>query len=339
MFAIEKDVDLTSFNSFRLASKAQFFAAVSSEDELLEALEFAKKQAIDVVVLGGGTNVVFTGDVPGLTVHMSNKGVSFDGCDVTVAAGEQWHELVDHTLDKGFYGLENLSLIPGTVGAAPMQNIGAYGVELHQYFSNLQAMNRVTLESRTFGLDECEFGYRDSFFRRQAGAEWVITRVSLRLREDDSPDLAYPGIREALDDKKLAPGAVNVARVVSMLRRQKLPDQRSVGNVGSFFKNPIVDKTTAARLKQEFPSIPLFAFGDNVKVSAAWMIDQAGLKGRSCGDIEVARQHALVLINTGAGTSTDVMTLVDEINAAVSERYGMTLEIEPRFYPASPFRD
>ncbi len=330
---IQQDVDLTSLNSFGLASKARYLASVVDEQGLLEDLAFAKEQDLDVFVLGGGTNIVLTGNIDGLVIHMASRGISIDRNGLTAEAGENWDGVVQQSLAAELYGLENLSLIPGSAGAAPMQNIGAYGVELVNVFESLNAVHRHTLEKKKFASEECDFSYRDSWFKHGEGTDWVVTSVSLYLNKQNNPDTSYPGIREKLEQSSLEPTARNVSKVVCELRQEKLPDPATTGNVGSFFKNPIVGQQTAERLQSEFPGMPQFPFDGKVKLSAAWLIDNANLKGKSVGGIQVAPQHALVLVNNGNGSSADVLQLVNDITSIVTERYDLSLEVEPRFYP------
>ena len=302
----------------------------------MAGLAFAKQERLKVYVLGGGSNLIFTGNLDGLVILMQFKGISFHGDRVHAAAGENWHGLVEKTLAQGLFGLENLALIPGSVGAAPIQNIGAYGLELCERFAQLTAVHRSTLETRCFHLEDCEFEYRNSVFKHREAEHWVITELSLALSHNDRPQLRHRGLQEQLECQKKPLNARAVAATVSQLRRQKLPAPEAIGNVGSFFKNPVLAPGPAESLKAAFPQLPVYALDAGVKLSAAWLIDQAGLKRRAVGDIQVSAQHALVLVNKGRGRAEDLAQLLAVIGAAVRAKYGIDLEVEPVFYPSAP---
>ncbi len=299
----------------------------------MAGLAFAKKRNLRVYVLGGGSNVIFTGNLDGLVILVELKGISFQADTVQAAAGENWHALVQKTLDQGLFGLENLALIPGSVGAAPIQNIGAYGLELRERFARLTAVHRSTLETRCFLSEDCEFDYRYSVFKGPEAENWVITDLTLTLSHLDKPVLSHEGLQHLLECQKVEPNARSVASAVIQMRRQKLPEPEQIGNVGSFFKNPVLSVTVAKHLKTAFPAMPFFALDARVKLPAAWLIDQAGLSGRAVGDIQVSKQHALVLINKGGGRAEDLLQLLAEIVSVVRSKYGIDLELEPVFYP------
>jgi len=332
--AIRENVELKRFNSLQLPSSARWFCEISSTEALLEALEYAHRMSIPVIAIGGGTNLVLLSDLEALVLRPAIKGIKVDGNLVTAGAGESWHGFVEHCLNLQRYGLENLALIPGTVGAAPVQNIGAYGVELDQFVERVVAVHTGTLQSRVFSRDDCRFDYRDSRFK--AEQDWIITEVSFRLRESEMPVADYPGIRAWLDEQGLKVSSRNVFRAVTSIRLAKLPDPENTPNAGSFFKNPLVSTAEAERLAARFPGIPVFPAAEEValqKLSAAWLIDHAGLKGRSAGRFSVSEQHALVLVNDGGGSAANLLELIALIRETVHDHFGIQLEPEPRFYP------
>lgn len=329
-----ENVSLDALNSLGMSARARWFCDVSSLEDIQEAIAFASMHKLSLLPLGGGTNMVFMGDVDGLVVRNCLPGIDIQEGEVTAGAGENWHGMVTQLVESGLYGLENLALIPGSVGAAPIQNIGAYGVELSDHFSHLTAVDVRTGEECTFGSEECAFGYRDSRFKQQP--DYFITAVTLSLTRDDHPVVTYPGIVAWLQAQKLDVSCRNVFSAVTAIRREKLPDPSSEPNVGSFFKNPVVDGDTADRLSSRFNDLPVFARADGqVKLSAAWLIDQAGLKGSTSGAFEVSQRHALVIVNRGGGTPGELRALVDLIQDTVRRDFGVALELEPGLYPAA----
>ncbi len=330
--------DLTPLNSFRLRSCARYFCAVTTEDELFEALAFAKQKGLGCLVLGGGTNVVLDEQLDNLVIHIDMQGFYVTGCNVIAAAGQNWHELVLATLAVNLFGLENLALIPGSVGAAPIQNIGAYGSELAGFVDSVVAVHRHDVVKQRFSVADCEFGYRESIFKQRESENWVICEVALTLRDQAELQLSYPGIQEMLAELSLAADAQGVAEAVMALRRRKLPAPESEPNVGSFFKNPVVDEQTSQQLVSDYPDIPVYKSSGPgatlTKLSAAWLIERAGLKGFRLGSVGVSDQHALVLTNRDFATARDVKALSDYICDRVDQRFGIRLEIEPRLYPS-----
>lgn len=288
------------------------------------------------LVIGGGSNLLITGDIQAPVVSMALRGRRFirergDRVIVEAAAGEPWDALVHWTLNSGFFGLENLALIPGTVGAAPIQNIGAYGVELREVFDSLDAVHMQTGRLRRFDAQDCAFGYRDSVFKQAAGQHWMVCAVRLALSRNPRLQLDYGDIRDALAQAGVvAPTPHAVAQAVSSIRRRKLPDPAVLGNAGSFFKNPLIDPTQARKLREHEPQIPLWPSAEQIKVSAAWMIERCGWKGHRQGDAGVHAAHALVLVNHGQASGADLLALASRIRDSVRERFGVTLEPEPR---------
>ncbi|WP_375451297.1 UDP-N-acetylmuramate dehydrogenase [uncultured Devosia sp.] len=328
-----RDMDLGGVNTFGLAATSRFGATVTSDAELIAAHAFSRDNALPVHILGGGSNVVLSPRFDGLTLRIAGKGKtivsrSAETTVVQAAAGEDWHELVVWTLDHGLPGLENLALIPGTVGASPVQNIGAYGVELADRFDSLTAFDTQTLTWHDFNAADCRFAYRQSVFKAQPG-RYVVTAVRFALPSVWQPVLGYAGL-DTLPDTASA-GAI-FDRVVA-LRQSKLPDPRAIGNVGSFFHNPVVPPSVRHALMAEHPVAPAYGQPDgSFKLSAGWLIEQCGLKGAREGQIGVSDRHALVLVNHGGGTRAEVEALAARITEAVFERFGVSLTAEPVFY-------
>ncbi|WP_237056198.1 UDP-N-acetylmuramate dehydrogenase [Microbulbifer sediminum] len=337
---IQSDVDLQPYNTLAIAARAAHFARVETLEQLQEALEFARRKHLPILPLGGGSNIVLTGDFPGLVVHLDNPGLSIskqgDCTSITAGAGENWHRLVLATVDRGLGGLENLALIPGRIGAAPIQNIGAYGVELRDTFQSLEAVHVATGEVHRFSAAECEFGYRDSVFKGRARDQYIITSVCLHLPEEWHPRTDYPALQQYFREQQVdATGLTprGVADAVIAVRTSKLPDPGVIPNAGSFFKNPVVDRELYHELKQAYPDLVAYEVGDRWKLAAGWLIDRAGWRGRRQGAVGVHERQALVLVNPGRGNGAEVTGLAREIAADIKARYGVELEPEPRYYP------
>lgn len=332
----QRDVELRPYNSLALSARAAHFVRVATLEDVQAALDFARAHGLPVTVLGGGSNLVLAGDLPGLTIQVDIRGRSLvsecgDAVQVRVGAGEGWHGTVQYCLAQGWYGLENLALIPGTVGAAPIQNIGAYGVELESRFLELEAIAIATGETQRFARADCAFGYRDSLFKGAGRDAWLITSVTLALSRRPAPVLTYPALREALADIPAADiTPERVAAAVMALRRARLPDPADVPNAGSFFKNPVVGADQARRLAERFPGLVTFpAVDGGVKLAAAWLIERAGWKGVARAGVGVHDRQALVLVNRGGGAAA-LLALARDIRADVAERFGVELELEPR---------
>jgi UDP-N-acetylmuramate dehydrogenase len=311
---------------------------VEPEPVLTLALALARQRQWPLLVLGGGSNLVLSGDFPGLCLQVALRGISHEILDsqwvcVTAAAGENWHEFVALCLRQGWHGLENLALIPGTVGASPIQNIGAYGVEMGDFLSHLEAIDRQTGERRRFSVRECRLGYRDSLFKRQARDRYVITSVSFRLRRQPKPNLTYRVLAEALAGEG-APTPRALFDAVIAIRQQKLPDPRALPNAGSFFKNPVVSLEHYQSLKARFPALSAYPDSGGMKLAAGWLIDQAGWKGVGEGGAAVHDAQALVLVNRGGATGADVRRIAAAIGDDVFARFGVRLEPEPVFVRA-----
>lgn len=335
---VQSRVSLKPYNSFGIDVKAGHFADARSDDDVRDLLAYAGAHQLQVLVIGGGSNLLLTRDVPALVVRMASSGIRLlcdDGQQVVVEAeaGEAWHPFVQWTLAQGLAGLENLSLIPGTVGAAPMQNIGAYGVEIKDVFAGLTALDRQTGELRDFSLEECDFAYRDSYFKRNPG-RWVILRVRFRLARNAALHLDYGPVRQRLTQMGVEhPGAQEVSDAICSIRREKLPDPAELGNAGSFFKNPVVSAELAARIRQEYPAAVAYPQADGqVKLAAGWLIENAGWKGYRDGDAGVHQAQALVLVNHGQATGAQLHELARKIQADIARRFDVELEMEPNLY-------
>jgi len=330
---IQYNVSLLPYNTFGIDVKAAHFTAVHSEADMREALQ----SGIDpVLVLGGGSNIIFTRDVSGLVIKndISHIGVvrAFKNrAWIDAGAGVQWHDLVTWAVENNLGGLENMSLIPGTVGAAPVQNIGAYGVELKDVFVSLKAMETATGRTRTFSLKECAFGYRDSVFKRELKGKYIIASVRISLtRLQHQLNLSYGDIGKTLASMGIdKPGIRDVSNAVCQIRRSKLPDPTEIGNCGSFFKNPETDSAVLHTIRKTHPDVPSYPLSDGrVKVPAGWLIEQCGWKGKRVGNTGSYGKQALVLVNYGGATGEEVKNLSDQIIQSVQEKFGITLERE-----------
>jgi UDP-N-acetylmuramate dehydrogenase len=331
-----ENFSLTPLNTFGIAAHARFFAAPASEGELQALLGSVTARNLPFCVLGGGSNVIFAGDVPGLVIQPALKGIRClsegDGHFLVEAfAGEKWHDFVQHTLQQGWYGLENLSLIPGTVGASPIQNIGAYGVELTERLHSLTAVDIATGALRDFSHAECRFGYRDSVFKQDLRGQYIITRVRFSLLKKPALKVDYGDIQLELAARGIKePTPLQVADAVIAIRTRKLPLPAVLGNAGSFFKNPVVPMAKLELLRQEHPQVVSYPQGSAAKLAAGWLIEQAGWKGRRLGPVGAYEKQALVLVNHGGARGGDVMRVAHAIQAAVQEKFGVMLEIEPQ---------
>ncbi|AIS16790.1 UDP-N-acetylenolpyruvoylglucosamine reductase [Pseudomonas rhizosphaerae] len=336
---IRADQSLKPFNTFGIEVKAAFFVSVHSDAELEQALAWAATQNLRVLVIGGGSNLLLTADLTDvLVVRMASRGVRLleevgDRVLLEAEAGEPWHPFVLQTLELGLAGLENLSLIPGTVGAAPMQNIGAYGVEIKDVFAGLTALDRDTLQVRNFSVAECAFGYRDSLFKRQPG-RWVILRVRFTLSHSAALHLDYGPVRQRLAEQGIdEPTPRDVSAAICSIRREKLPDPAELGNAGSFFKNPVVTAPVLDAIRGEHPDVVAYPQADGgFKLAAGWLIERAGWKGYRDGDAGVHRLQSLVLVNYGGASGKQLHDLAQRIQDDIQARFGVALEMEPNLY-------
>jgi len=336
----QANAPLRGLNTFGIDARARLLWRLESLGDLPQLCEALRDDAgkghpQPPLILGGGSNLLIAADPQQPIVQMAMRGLRImhdDGKCVIVeaAAGEAWDPLVRWTLSQGLAGLENLALIPGTVGAAPIQNIGAYGVELCDSFESLDAVDLGSGAARSFSAHDCAFGYRDSVFKHGEAAHWLVTAVRLRLSRVADLKLDYGEIRAELAEARiLAPTPIDVADAVSRIRRRKLPDPAVIGNAGSFFKNPLIEPEQATALTAREPELPCWPSGDQVKVSAAWMIERCGFKGLRVGDAGVHARHALVLVNHGHALGSEVLALASRIQEAVDQRFGIRLEAEP----------
>ncbi|NLZ79811.1 MAG: UDP-N-acetylmuramate dehydrogenase [Gammaproteobacteria bacterium] len=333
--AIQEQVSLRAYNTLAVDVRARFFVAVDSLEQLQAALLWAQQQDIAVLLLGGGSNLVLAADLDLLVIHLQLRGIQVLDEDanfarIEVQAGENWHDFVQWSLAQGLSGLENLSLIPGHVGAAPVQNIGAYGAELQDYFESAWVYDRQTQQPQRLTKAQCQFAYRDSLFKRESGRR-VILSVIFKLPKQADLRLDYGDLRGYLAQQQIsAPTPQDVSRAVCAIRAEKLPDPQQLANTGSFFKNPVVSAEHAEQLKQRYPKLVCFAQADGQsKLAAGWLIDQAGWKGHRQGDAGVHAKQALVLVNYGTASGQDILQLAAQIQADIRERYGVELEIEP----------
>ncbi len=335
---IVKNVSLKPFNTFGLDVNAKALAALGSVTDLQEILRDATMKNEDRFVLGGGSNILFTRNVDALVLKNEIGGIDKVEEDksaylVKAGAGVAWHELVMYCIKNHYAGIENLSLIPGNVGAAPMQNIGAYGVELKDVFESLEAVEMETGEVHAFHAKECEFGYRESVFKRSLKDRFVITSVTLRLRKEAKLNTSYGAIEQELESMNIQnPTIRDVSNAVISIRQSKLPDPKEFGNAGSFFKNPILDSSKFEELKSKHSNIPGYASGENVKLAAGWLIEQCGWKGKVVGNTGSHAKQSLVLVNYGHASGVEIFNLSTKILESVYNTFGVQLEREVNVY-------
>jgi len=330
---IEQHKSLLPYNSFHIDALADQFVSVSDVDQLREVLQ--KDQGNAVWVLGGGSNILLTKNIRGSVLKMDIRGVDLikeneSHVYVRAGAGENWHSFVLYSIGRNWGGLENLSLIPGNVGAAPIQNIGAYGAELKDSFYELEAFDRKNRKIYTFGLNDCAFGYRDSFFKSAGKNRYIILNVTFILNKTPVLNTSYGAIQEELKQMDIRnPSVRSVSQAVINIRRSKLPDPAEIGNAGSFFKNPVVDHALFLSLSKAYPDLPAYPHEErSVKLAAGWRIEQCGWKGYRKGDAGVHPRQALVLVNYGGASGKEVLELADAIAASVKKRFGIGLEKE-----------
>ena len=341
---IQTNFSLKNLNSFGIDVRAHAYLKITSRAQLQQALRNRALAALPRLVLGGGSNILLTQDFDGLVLHMASSGIEIVARDpdlalaldpdvdyVCAAAGENWHSFVLWTLAQGLGGLENLALIPGTVGAAPIQNIGAYGVEIKDSLHSVTVFDGDSGLIRVLERDACRLAYRDSIFKHRGGRALVVLDVTFALPKKWQPQLRYAELAQALKGNT-APTAREIADAVIAIRRRKLPDPAVIGNAGSFFKNPVVSTEQCVLLLKQFPALVHHAQGDgSEKLAAGWLIDQCGWKGRNLGPAGVYPKQALVLVNNGGASGPDIVRLAQAIQADVLARYGVRLEPEPVF--------
>ncbi|MCC7303576.1 MAG: UDP-N-acetylmuramate dehydrogenase [Bacteroidia bacterium] len=332
---IRENCSLKAYNTFGMDVKARFIAEVDQVEEFIQLLSNPPFSQLPRLILGGGSNVLLTKDVEGVVIVNCIKGMRVVREDdnhvwVRAGAGENWHEVVTWAVDHGWGGIENLSLIPGSAGAGPMQNIGAYGSEIKDAFEELEALEISNLHLRKFNANECRFGYRESFFKHEGKDRFIIVSITLRLNKQPVLNTSYGAIREELVKMGVhSPTVRDVSTAVGNIRRSKLPDPRVTGNAGSFFKNPVVSAKHAGRLKENFKNMPSYPQPDGtVKLAAGWLIEQAGWKGFRRADAGVHPQQALVLVNYGSALGKDILALSEEIRSDIKNKFNVELERE-----------
>lgn len=332
---MHKDYDLTDKLTFHVPAKSSYYSEVFSDNDLRELLDWARSHDQQILLLGGGSNMLFHSDFEGLVIRIAHEGVnvlSDDGrrVEVEVGAGVVWHEFVLHTIKEGLGGIENLSLIPGCVGASPMQNIGAYGVEVEEVLSYVEAINLETGLLRRFTVEECQLAYRDSIFKTTEKNNWAIVRVAFLLDRESELKMSYGAISDELQDIPVSERTFkDVSDAVIRIRKSKLPDPDVLGNAGSFFKNPILSQTDFQQIHKLHPEIPNYPQPNgDVKLAAGWLIDRAGWKGHDRGTHGVHEMQALVLINKGGATGKEIWALALEIISSIKEEFNINLEPE-----------
>ena len=325
------------YNTFGIPATADRYITVSAKDELLDLLQHdTLLHTKPFFVLGGGSNIIFARHYPGTILHLENKGIHLvqelpqsQEVLVEASAGENWDSFVQHCIANGWHGTENLAAIPGTVGASPVQNVGAYGVEAKDIIHSVHTFEVSTGNERTFSRDECRFGYRDSIFKKELKGQYIVWSVTFRLSRTFTPDLRYKAIADAIASSGIeTPTPQQLADTIASVRWAKLPRPKETGSAGSFFKNPVVDATQYERLKADYPDIVAYPAADGYKLAAGWLIEHSGWKGRSLGRCGVYSKQALVLVNLGGCTGQEVINLADAVTADVYKKFGITLEKE-----------
>ncbi len=333
---IQENIPLAQYTTFKIGGPAKFFCAVSDENELVQAVKYAKAGKIPMFILGGGSNLLISDKgYDGLVIKIELAGVSFSGDKVTAAAGESWDRLVEETVKRGLYGLENLSAIPGTVGATAVQNIGAYGADISRTIEFVRALDTKKLEFRDISNAECKFGYRDSLFKQQRG-RYIISTVTFQLENQGNVDISYKDLVEyfSSQDKKVSPDSTptlaEVRQAVVKIRSGKLPDWRLWGTAGSFFKNPIVRTEIFTEFKKKYPAMPGFPEGDGlVKIPLGWILDKVcNIKGMEFGNAKVFENQALVIVAKPGATAEEVLVLTSRIRDLVWKKTGLEIEAE-----------
>lgn len=336
---IQENINIQAYNTFGIDCNTKYFAPFNSIKDLQSILANPIRKANKLLVLGGGSNLLFTKDFNGLIIKNELTGIYKVKEDaeyvwIEAMAGETWHDFVMYAIDHDYGGIENLSLIPGSVGAAPMQNIGAYGVEIKDVFHELEAIHIETGEQVRFTKKRCKFGYRESIFKNRLKHQYIITSVTLRLTKNHEVNTTYGAIETQLNEKNVSrPTIKHISDAVIAIRQSKLPDPALIGNSGSFFKNPIISNHKFEKLQAKFPEVAHYIVdADHVKVAAGWLIDQAGWKGKTSENFGVHKNQALVLVNYGGAKGKDIYNLSTEILKDIKDKYDINLEREVNIY-------
>lgn len=327
---IQQNISLKPYNTFGIHVIAKRFISVNSVKELKEIIAVEKS----IFLLGGGSNILLTGDVEKLVIHLNTKGIIVNDFDedevlVTVEAGENWHEFVLWCVSQNYGGLENLALIPGNVGTSPIQNIGAYGAEIKEVFQQLEAIEIATGKTKIFTNADCDFGYRNSVFKNELKGKYIIVNVTLKLtKKNHKINISYGAIKAVLATKE-NPSIKEIAEAVIAIRQSKLPDPKKIGNSGSFFKNPVITFNLFEELTKNYPQMPHYIISENeIKIPAGWLIEQSGFKGKRFGDAGVHEKQALVLVNFNNASGKEIYDLAQKIQQKVMENFKIALEIE-----------
>ena len=326
---------LIKLNTFGIDVKAKYFTSINTVNELIEIKKSEKFKDHELLILGGGSNILFTKDFNGLVILNNIKGKEIvdqndDSIILKIGAGENWHELVMYCVDNGWGGIENLSLIPGNTGTAPMQNIGAYGVEIKETFVELEALEISSGKIVKFSNSECEFGYRESVFKNKMKNKYIILNITLELNKNPILNINYGDIKAILETKKIeTPKIKDVSNAIISIRQRKLPDPKKIGNSGSFFKNPIIDINLLKLIEEKYPNVVSYKINENeFKIAAGWIIEKAGWKGKKFNNFGVHENQALVLVNYGLANGKEIFNLSEKIILDIKEKFGITLERE-----------
>lgn len=331
---IKQDYDLKQLNTFGISARAKFFVEVQNEEDLAHLFTLSEFKNNQKVFLGGGSNVLFTKDFNGIVVLNKLKGIEIleenkENVVIKAMSGEIWHDLVIFAVEYRLWGVENLSLIPGTVGAAPIQNIGAYGAELKDVLENVEAYSILNGEKKIFNKDDCGLGYRDSVFKNKLKGKYFILAVTLRLNKLAKPQINYRHLKEYFEQNRITPkSSKDVSDAVTFIRSTKLPDPKVISNAGSFFKNIFLSEEQMTKLLKDYPTLPYFEEGGVKKVPVAWLIEKLGWKGKRMGRVGVHEKHSLVLVNYGGATGEEIKSLADQISVSVYNEFGIQLVSE-----------
>lgn len=332
MTFLTSNIDLLPYNTFQVYATARFFANFSSVENLRNIITECKERALNWKILGGGSNILFSDTFCGVIIHPTGTNITESSDGLIIAeSGVVWDDFIHHTIQKGYSGIENLSYIPGTVGASPVQNIGAYGAQAADAIEWVEYFNTEDMTLHIIKNTDCNFGYRESIFKRELKDRAIITRVAYRLSKNfnaESAKLDYGDLRTKVENMEGGATPQNIRTAVTEIRKSKLPEPSEVGNAGSFFKNPVVSQEKFDSLKEEYPEIPSYPAPSGVKIPAGWMIDKAGFKGYKEGSVGVHPKQALVLVNYGGGTAQDILDLAAKIIKTIEEKFSVTISME-----------